>query len=236
MIELKNITLTYPDGNTVITAVNDASLTVGKGKITGITGPSGSGKSSLLAVASTLVLPDSGTVTIDGVDAVALNRKKATKLRAEKIGIVFQQSNLIASLKSWEQLVAVAETEGLRKARRVELRSKAMELLEATGLAGEADKRPHQLSGGQRQRVNICRALINDPAVLIVDEPTSSLDQERGHEIIELIMKLTREKNTATLLVTHDRTHLPRMDNVYTMIDGNIIDCQHKAEDALTIE
>lgn len=233
MIELKNITLTYPDGNNLITAVNDVSLTVGAGKITGVTGPSGSGKSSLLAVASTLILPDSGTISIDGVDAIALSRKKATKLRAEKIGIVFQQSNLIASLKSWEQLVVVAETEALylSKEKSAKLRSKALELLEATGLAGEADKRPHQLSGGQRQRVNICRALMNDPAVLIVDEPTSSLDQERGHEIIELIMNLTREKNTATLLVTHDRTHLPRMDDVFAMIDGKIMNAKNNVED-----
>lgn len=236
MIELKNITLTYPDGNNVLKAVDDASFTVGKGKITGITGPSGSGKSSLLAVASTLILPDSGCLTIDGVDALTLSRKEATKLRAEKIGIVFQQANLIASLKSWEQLVAVQETNGLKKAKRAELRSKAMELLEVTGLAGEADKRPHQLSGGQRQRVNICRALINDPAVLIVDEPTSSLDQERGHEIIELIMKLTREKNTATLLVTHDQTHLPRMDDVITMIDGKMVDYQRGTDDAMVSE
>jgi putative ABC transport system ATP-binding protein len=223
MIELKNIILTFPDGDTTITAVNDVSLTVESGKIAGITGPSGSGKSSLLAVASTLIKPDSGTLTINGTDALGLTRKEASKLRASSIGIVFQQANLISSLKSWEQLVAVAETEGVKQSERAKMRSKAMELLEATGLAGEVNKRPHQLSGGQRQRVNICRALMNDPSVLIVDEPTSALDQERGHEIIELIMKLTREKNTATLLVTHDRTHLPLMDDVITMVDGQVV-------------
>lgn len=223
MIELKNITLSYPDGGSFIKAVDDVSLSVGKGKITGITGPSGSGKSSLLAVASTLIRPESGSLTIDGVEAGSLNGKQAAKLRASRIGIVFQQANLIASLKAWEQLVAVAETEGVKRSKRAGLHSKAMELLEATGLAGEVNKRPHQLSGGQRQRVNICRALMNDPAVLIVDEPTSALDQERGHEIIELIMKLTREKDTATLLVTHDKAHLPHMDEVITMVDGRIV-------------
>ena len=224
MIKLENISLTYPDGDSIIKAIDDVSLTVDKGQITGITGPSGSGKSSLLAVASTLITPNKGFLTIDGVDALSLTKKEASKLRATKLGIVFQQANLISSLKSWEQLVAVAETEGIKRSQRSVLRSKALELLEATGLAGEADKRPHQLSGGQRQRVNICRALMNDPSVLIVDEPTAALDQERGHEIIELIMKLTREMNTATLLVTHDRTHLPLMDNVITMVDGCIVE------------
>lgn len=236
MLELKNITLTFPDGDSTIKAVDDVSLNVNNGNITGITGPSGSGKSSLLAVSSTLIMPDSGSLTIDGIDALALSRKEASKLRATKIGIVFQQANLISSLKSWEQLVAVAETEGLKRSQRPILRSKAMELLEVTGLAGEVNKRPHQLSGGQRQRVNICRALMNDPAVLIVDEPTSALDQERGHEIIELIMKLTRELNTATLLVTHDQTHLPLMDDVITMVDGKVISFNKKKEATLPLK
>lgn len=231
MIELKNITLTFPDGDSTIKAVDDLSMSVENGRIAGITGPSGSGKSSLLAVASTLIMPDSGSLDIDGVDALSISRKEASKLRATKIGIVFQQANLISSLKSWEQLVAVSETGGLKRAKRAELRSKAMELLELTGLAGEVNKRPHQLSGGQRQRVNICRALMNNPAVLIVDEPTSALDQERGHEIIELIMKLTREMNTATLLVTHDRTHLPLMDEVLTMVDGKLVSLDKKLVD-----
>jgi len=224
MIELDNITLEFPDGDSTVKALDDVSLTVEKGKTAGITGPSGSGKSSLLAVASTLIKPQSGSVRIDGKEVTGLSHKEASKLRSSKLGIVFQQANLIASLKSWEQLVAVTELEGVARSKRAELRSKAFELLDLTGMSDHAEKRPHQLSGGQRQRVNICRALMNEPAVLLVDEPTSALDQERGHEIIELIRRLTKEKNTATLLVTHDQTHLPLMDAVVTMIDGKIVE------------
>lgn len=100
------------------------------------------------------------------------------------------------------------------------LRARATELLVAVGLEGQAGKRPSALSGGQRQRVNIARALMNDPSVLVVDEPTSALDQERGAAIIDLILEMTLARNTATLLVTHDRSHLPRMDAVFTMVDG----------------
>lgn len=224
MIELDNITLEFPDGDSTVKALDDVSLTVEKGKTAGITGPSGSGKSSLLAVASTLIKPQSGSVRIDGKEVTGLSHKESSKLRSSKLGIVFQQANLIASLKSWEQLVAVTELEGVARSKRAELRSKAFELLDLTGMSDHAEKRPHQLSGGQRQRVNICRALMNEPAVLLVDEPTSALDQERGHEIIELIRRLTKEKNTATLLVTHDQTHLPLMDAVVTMIDGKIVE------------
>lgn len=227
MIELDNIVLEFPDGDTVVTALGGVSLTVDKGQTAGITGPSGSGKSSLLAVASTLIKPQSGVVRIDGKEVTNLSPKDASKLRSSTLGIVFQQANLIASLKSWEQLVAVAELGGLSRSKRSELRSKAFELLELTGMSDHAEKRPHQLSGGQRQRVNICRALMNDPAVLLVDEPTSALDQERGHEIIELIRTLTKEKNTATLLVTHDRAHLPLMDAVVMMVDGKIVKDAH---------
>lgn len=223
MIELQNIVLEFPDGDSTIRAIDDVSLAVSKGHVAGITGPSGSGKSSLLAVASTLIKPQTGKVLIDGKNIVDLSKKEASRLRSQKLGIVFQQANLIASLTAVEQLIAVPAMEGFFGSKRAVLRSKALELLDLTGLADHAEKRPHQLSGGQRQRVNICRALMNDPKVLLVDEPTSALDQERGHEIIELIMKLTKEKNTATLLVTHDQSHLPLMDSVTTMIDGRTV-------------
>lgn len=223
MISLKNIVLTYPDGEDRITAVNDISLSVEKGQIIGITGPSGSGKSSLLAIASTLIRPDSGSVIIDGEEASDMSRAEASRLRREKMGIVFQQSNLIPSLKSWEQLVAVGETEGISRQMRKERREHAYELLESTGLKKQIEKYPHQLSGGQRQRVNICRALVNNPAVLVVDEPTASLDQSRGSEIIELIIEMTRKVDAATLLVTHDKIHLPMMDDVMTIVDGKSV-------------
>lgn len=224
MISLNDITLTFPDGDERITAVDNVTLTAHPGTVTGITGPSGSGKSSLLAVAATLIRPDSGQVLIDGVDAAALAPREATELRREQIGIVFQQSNLIPSLTAHEQLTVMNEL-GARhsRGRRAAVAKRSRELLDAVGLAPDADKRPHQLSGGQRQRVNIARALMNEPSVLLIDEPTSALDQERGASIIELILRLTGDLKTSTLLVTHDLVHLPQMHGVVTLVDGRIV-------------
>lgn len=225
MISLDNITLTFPDGDNRVTAVNRVSLTGHPGTVTGITGPSGSGKSSLLAVAATLIRPDSGQVIIDDIDATSLAPSEATETRRNKIGIVFQQSNLIPSLTALEQLSVMNEL-GARHSRRNRgnAAKRAETLLDAVGLADHRDKRPHQLSGGQRQRVNIARALMNDPSVLLVDEPTSALDQERGASIIQLILRLTDELNTSTLLVTHDLVHLPQMHGVVNLVDGALVD------------
>lgn len=225
MIRLDNITLTFPDGDNRVTAVNQVSLTAHPGTVTGITGPSGSGKSSLLAVAATLIRPDSGQVIIDDIDATRLTPGEATETRRDKIGIVFQQSNLIPSLTALEQLSVMNEL-GARHSRRNrgQAAKRAETLLDAVGLADHRDKRPHQLSGGQRQRVNIARALMNDPSALLVDEPTSALDQERGASIIELILRLTDELNASTLLVTHDLVHLPRMHGVVNLVDGTLVD------------
>ncbi|MGA1835362.1 ABC transporter ATP-binding protein [Herbiconiux sp. 11R-BC] len=221
MIRLDTVTLTFPDGDSRITALDRVSLAAHPGTVTGITGPSGSGKSSLLAVAATLIRPDSGVVSIDGVDATALDAGEATELRRRAIGIVFQQSNLIPSLTAVEQLAVMNELgERHSRRRRAAVAARAGELLEAVGLGAQRDKRPHQLSGGQRQRVNIARALMNEPTVLLVDEPTSALDQERGAAIIELILELTEQLGTATLLVTHDTAHLPRMHGVVHLVDG----------------
>jgi putative ABC transport system ATP-binding protein len=225
MIRLDNITLTFPDGDNRVTAVNQVSLTAHPGTVTGITGPSGSGKSSLLAVAATLIRPDNGQVIIDDIDATRLSPGEATETRRDKIGIVFQQSNLIPSLTALEQLSVMNEL-GARHSRRNRgnAAKRAETLLDAVGLADHRDKRPHQLSGGQRQRVNIARALMNAPSVLLVDEPTSALDQERGASIIQLILRLTDELNTSTLLVTHDLVHLPRMHGVVNLVDGALVD------------
>jgi len=225
MIRLDHVTLTFPDGDSRVTAVDDVTLTALPGTVTAITGPSGSGKSSLLAVAATLIRPDSGRVLIGEVDAARLSRRAAAALRRETVGIVFQQSNLVPSLTAREQLRVMNElgATGSRR-RRGDSAARADDLLDAVGLSAQADKRPHQLSGGQRQRVNIARALMNEPGVLLVDEPTSALDQARGASIIRLISELTERLGTATLLVTHDLVHLPRMDGVVELIDGKLND------------
>ncbi|MFI8456780.1 ABC transporter ATP-binding protein [Kitasatospora sp. NPDC085464] len=218
-LALDRITLTYPDGDGRLTALDDVSLNVPEGSITAVVGPSGSGKSSLLAVAATLITPDSGRVVIDGTDTAGLSRADLTALRRTKIGIVFQQANLLPSLTAVEQLQVMAHLDG--RAPREAL-PRALELLDAVGLRDQAGRRPHQLSGGQRQRVNIARALMNDPTVLLVDEPTSALDHERGAAVLDLITELTHRRATATVLVTHDRTHLTAVDRIAEVHDGKL--------------
>jgi len=225
MITLDDVTLTFPDGGSRVTAVDHVSLTAPAGVVTGITGPSGSGKSSLLAVAATLIRPDSGHVWVDDVDAATLTPTEATALRRDRIGIVFQQSNLLPSLTARDQLLVMAELGGGGGRRRREaVRRRADELLEAVGLAEHGGKRPAQLSGGQRQRVSIARALVHDPAVLLVDEPTSALDRARGAEIMDLLARLTHERRTATLLVTHDLVHREALDDLVTVVDGRLVE------------
>ncbi|MFB7126747.1 ABC transporter ATP-binding protein [Kitasatospora xanthocidica] len=216
---LDRITLTYPDGDGRLTALDEVSLTVPKGTLTAVVGPSGSGKSSLLAVAATLITPDSGQVVVDGTDTAGLSRADLTALRRTRIGIVFQQANLLPSLTAVEQLQVMAHLDG-RPPRGALPR--ALELLDAVGLRDQAARRPHQLSGGQRQRVNIARALMNDPTVLLVDEPTSALDHERGAAVLDLITDLTHRRATATVLVTHDRTHLTAVDQIAEVHDGRL--------------
>ncbi|SIS14032.1 ABC transporter ATP-binding protein [Microbacterium sp. RURRCA19A] len=221
MILLDDVTLTYPDGDSRVTAVDHVSLHGRPGLVTGITGPSGSGKSSLLALAATLIRPDSGRVVIDGTDATALTRAEATALRRERIGIVFQQPQLLPALTAREQLRVMGELGGRgSRSRRAAVRSRVDELLDAVGLGAQADRRPAQLSGGQRQRVAIARALVHEPRVLLVDEPTSALDRERGAAIMDLLSRLTRERQTATLLVTHDLVHSDALDETVEVIDG----------------
>ncbi|MEU4050752.1 ABC transporter ATP-binding protein [Streptomyces olivaceus] len=216
---LTDVTLTHPDGDGRLTALDRVTLEVPGGGLTAVVGPSGSGKSSLLAVAATLITPDSGTVAVDGTDTTGLSRGELADLRRHRIGIVFQQPNLLPSLTAAEQLQVMARLDGRR---RRPARGRALELLDAVGLADHAGRRPHQLSGGQRQRVNIARALMNDPGVLLVDEPTSALDHERGAAVVDLITRLTRERGTATVLVTHDRAQLTAADRVARLHDGRL--------------
>ncbi|RAX44663.1 ABC transporter ATP-binding protein [Arthrobacter sp. AQ5-06] len=218
-LTLTNVTLEYPDGGGTIKALDSVSLQVAAGRMVSLVGPSGSGKSSLLAVAATLVPPSSGDVVIDGINTAGLKDRELTALRREKVGIIFQQPNLLASLTAVEQLMIGHHLRGkpLKAAR-----SRAAGLLDLVGLAASADKRPHQLSGGQRQRVNIARALMGNPKVLLVDEPTAALDHARSALIVGLLRRVTDEFQVATVMVTHDTEFVPLTDAVAVMRDGGL--------------
>ena len=218
-LNLVNVTLEYPDGDGTLKALDDVNLKLARGEFLSLVGPSGSGKSSLLAVAATLVRPTTGLVMIGGIDAGGLSGAERTTLRRDQIGIIFQQPNLLPSLTALEQLVIREHLRG-NPARAAMVRAAA--LLDLVGLAPAAGKRPHQLSGGQRQRVNIARALMGDPAVLLVDEPTAALDHERSEAIVRLLRRVTDEFGVATVMVTHDTGFVPLTDTVASMRDGRL--------------
>lgn len=217
-LQLTDVTLTFPDGDRTLTALDHVSIDARAGELTAVVGPSGSGKSSLLAVAATLIGPDSGSVQLSGRELTGLSRAEASRERLAHIGIVFQQSNLLPSLTAVEQLQVAGHLMGVRPA---DSRRRAADLLDSVGLSGAVQqRRPHQLSGGQRQRVNIARALMGEPEVLLVDEPTSALDTERGAAIVELLGTITRERSVATVMVTHNLDHLANADQIVDMQDG----------------
>ncbi|MGO1844240.1 MAG: ABC transporter ATP-binding protein [Corynebacterium casei] len=216
-LNIADATVTYADGESTITALDRANLQARPGELTTIIGESGSGKSTLLSVAAGLVSPDSGHVEVAGIDLTGADDKTRSTARRENIGIIFQQANLIASLTVREQLLIMDHVRGVRMRPQ-----RADELLDLVGLSGMGTRRMAQLSGGQRQRVNIARALMADPALLLADEPTSALDSSLSREIMSLISRLTKELNTATVMVTHDRSLLEYVDNAVEVRDGQV--------------
>ncbi|GEC99746.1 ABC transporter ATP-binding protein [Kocuria varians] len=227
-LAVRDVSLTYPDGTDAdgtprtVTALDHVDLTLHRGTMTALVGPSGSGKSSLLAVAAALIRPTSGTVTVAGESLTELPEKELARIRRGHTGMVFQQPNLLAALTSREQLVLAAHIAGARGKELKEAGDRADHLLDQVGLVDCGDRRPHQLSGGQRQRVNIARALMNDPQLLLVDEPTAALDQERSRSIMELLANLTHQFSLASLVVTHDTGFVPLADECVTMEDGRL--------------
>ena len=216
-LEISQATVVYPDGESTVTALDKADLSAKPGELTAIIGESGSGKSTLLSVAAGLVTPTSGRVEVAGIDLTGGDDKTRSKVRRENIGVIFQQANLLASLTVREQLLIMDHIRGVRMRPQ-----RADELLEQVGLANLGSRRMAQLSGGQRQRVNIARALMAEPALLLADEPTSALDSSLSQEIMALIAKLTREMNTATVMVTHDRRLLDYVDQAVEVRDGRV--------------
>ncbi len=218
-LHMEHVSLRYGDGDEEVVALDDVSLEVGAGEMVAVVGASGSGKSSLLAVAGAMRRPDSGRVRIGGVVTTDVPATRRSALRHDLIGFVFQGSNLLASLTALEQLELVGR---IGRAPRAVTRSKAHALLSEVGLSAKARRRPGQLSGGERQRVGIARALMAGPAVLLVDEPTSALDHQRAIDIVSLLLDETRRHEIATVMVTHDRSVARLADRVIEMRDGRL--------------
>ncbi|BCJ33296.1 ABC transporter ATP-binding protein [Actinocatenispora thailandica] len=218
-LRLTGVTLRLGSEAQQVTALDRVDLAVAPGEFVAVTGPSGSGKSSLLAVAGGLQSPTEGSVHVAGADLTSLKEGRRTAHRRDHIGYVFQHANLLASLTAREQLLVSAHIAGRLDS---SARRRADELLDAVGMAGHADRRPHQLSGGERQRVGLARALLLAPEVLLVDEPTSALDRARSRDIVDLLAEQTRTRRTATVMVTHDTEILDAADQVRQLRDGRL--------------
>jgi len=215
---LDHVSLELGDGDSTVTALDGVSLTVPQGELLAVLGPSGSGKSSLLAVAGALIQPTTGGVHVGGVDVGALKASRQAALRREQIGFVFQSGNLIPALTAVDQLRFALRVVGGRETPGREPRA----LLEQVGMGHKANRRPHELSGGERQRVGIARALVTAPSLLLVDEPTAALDRARSHEVVRLLAAETHEHGVATVMVTHDRDVLEHCDRIVEMEDGRL--------------
>ena len=219
-LRVEHVSLVLGDGDQQVTALDDVSVTVKAGELLAVLGPSGAGKSSLLAVCGGLCTPTSGHIHVGEVDITGLSRSRLTTVRREQIGFVFQQSNLVPSLSALDQLLLMVHLTGRRPGRTD--REKAMGLLRDVGMEQRAGRRPGQLSGGERQRVGIARAFMGQPTVLLVDEPTSMLDHQRGRQIVQLLAQQCHDRQVATLMVTHDRDMLSLADRAVHMLDGRL--------------
>ncbi|MES1041326.1 MULTISPECIES: ABC transporter ATP-binding protein [Peribacillus] len=215
----ENVSKIYGEGVNKVTALENISLNVRAGEFVAIVGPSGSGKSTFLSIAGALLSPSEGRILLNDEDITTLSPKELTRVRLEKIGFVFQSSNLVPYLTVRDQLLLLSELIGKRDKKTVK---KADELLSHLGLGHRADHLPEALSGGERQRVAIARSLMNDPEIILADEPTASLDSKRGRVVVEMLAHEVKSRNKAAIMVTHDERMLDLCDRVVNITDGKV--------------
>ncbi|QSG15147.1 ABC transporter ATP-binding protein [Halapricum desulfuricans] len=216
-VSLSGVRKTYQLGEPVH-ALDGVSLEIPTGSYTAVMGPSGSGKSTLMNLVGCLDTPTAGTITIDDQDVTAVSDRERTRIRGEDIGFVFQTFNLMPRLTARENVALPMVFRGVGRSER---RQRAAEVLDSVGLGDRLDHRPNELSGGQRQRVAIARALVNDPALLLADEPTGNLDTETGERIMGLFEELYEQGNTI-LMVTHERPIAEHAERIVHLLDGEI--------------
>ena len=216
VLEFKNVTRSYQDGNKEIEALKETNFKIEAGQFIAIIGPSGSGKSTFLTLAGGLQTPSKGQIIINGKDYTNLSEKERSKLRFNDIGFVLQASNLVPFLTAKQQLELV---DRINKKKRQTLQDQKS-LFKELVIDHLENKLPKDLSGGERQRLAIARALYNNPAIILADEPTASLDSDRAFEVVDLLSKECKEKNKSIIMVTHDNRMIEKCDHVYRMKDG----------------
>ncbi|MCO5178052.1 MAG: ABC transporter ATP-binding protein [Thermomicrobiales bacterium] len=219
ILEIQGVDKQFGDGESRVDALRDVNLTVGVGELVALIGPSGSGKSTLLSIAGALLTPTNGQVFLDGDNITQGSPSERTQLRLAKYGFIFQGSNLISYLTGREQLLFIAHLIGLPNK---EAEQRADRLLSDLGMTERATHYPEELSGGQRQRIAIARALMNDPRIILADEPTASLDSVRGRQVVEMLAKEVHEREKGGILVTHDERLIDLCDRVVRITDGQI--------------
>ncbi|MDT7784096.1 MAG: putative transport system ATP-binding protein [Pseudonocardiales bacterium] len=222
VLELRDVHRVHGTGETAVKALDNVSLTVGPGELVAVMGPSGSGKSTLLNLAGGLDSPTSGQVLVDGTSLQSLSRKQLAAWRRRRIGYVFQDLNLIASLTAAENVALPLDLDGVRKSRR-----QAEDALSEVDLDGYADRFPDEMSGGQQQRVAIARALIGERRLVLADEPTGALDSRTGETVLRLLRSKV-DAGAAAVLVTHDARHAAWADRVIFLRDGVVVDVSQR--------
>jgi len=220
MIEIKNVTKSYEMGGEHVLALDGVSLTVEEGDFLAVTGPSGSGKSTLLFTMGGLLTPTKGAVSVRGTDIYGLHSRERARFRRENIGFIFQTFELLPYLTALENVMLPLSIAGVDS---VEQRERAREGLSRVGLAKRVGHKPSELSGGEQQRVSIARGIVNQPEILLADEPTGNLDRKTGDGIIDLLRGLNERDGQTIVIVTHDTSTAEEANRVINMIDGRVV-------------
>jgi putative ABC transport system ATP-binding protein len=224
LIRLKNVWKTYYLGDNVLNVLRGINLEINQGEFVVITGPSGSGKSTMMNQVGILDTPSKGTIFLENTDISTLSESNLAQLRGKKIGFVFQQFNLISTLTALENVILPTIFQNVPEQIRME---NAKRLLTMVGLGDRMNHRPNELSGGQQQRVAIARSLINNPEIILADEPTGNLDSKSGEQVMKMLSDLHQKDKKTIILVTHD-THLVKYSQKSVFIkDGEIVKIQH---------
>jgi putative ABC transport system ATP-binding protein len=217
-IEVKNVTKTYHQGDTLVKALDCLDLSVPRGEFLAITGKSGCGKSTLINIVGGLDSPDQGQVIVNGEDITRMDDRRLTLFRRDRVGIIFQFFNLLPIMTIQENITLPHLLKGGSNT----IEAHVERLLGQMGLTDRRNHRPHELSGGEMQRVAICRALINDPEIILADEPTGNLDSSTGKQVLEILKRLKDEQGKTILLVTHSREGAAVADRILRMQDGRL--------------